>query len=179
MVIFIDESGIHKKVDHSTFALVYIEIKNQALIDEQILELEKKLRIKPFHWRDHSWKIKEKFLQEALKLDFTAKISVIKNLADKPAGLEKIMTDMIIERNIKYIYIDGKKPKWYEKKLKKILREKGIKTRKLKTVRSSQCPGVRLADMAAGLSRAFFEGRNLDKISKYYKKLEKKAEVIV
>jgi len=59
------------------------------------------------------------------------------------------------------------------------LREKGIKTRKLKTVRSSQCPGVRLADMAAGLSRAFFEGRNLDKISKYYKKLEKKAEVIV
>jgi hypothetical protein len=179
MVIFIDESGVHKEVGKSTFVLVYIEVKNLALIEKEILDIEKSLRVKFFHWRDHSWKIKEKFVREALKLKFTAKIFVVKNPMDLSVELERSLDYLIVERNIKNIYIDGKKSKRYENKFKNVLRRKGIKTRKLRTVRSSQCPGVRLADMVAGLSRAFFEERNLGIVSKFYKKLERKSEVIV
>ena len=47
----------------------------------------------------------------------------------------KIM-DMMIEKNIKNVYIDGKKPKWYAKRIKKILRDKGISIRKLRTIKN-------------------------------------------
>ena len=52
MIIFIDESGIHKKVDHSTFALAYVEFKNYAAIEKQILKIEKDLQLKTFHWSE-------------------------------------------------------------------------------------------------------------------------------
>ena len=42
MIVFIDESGIHKKVDHSTFALSYINFKDYEKIENDdlaILEL--------------------------------------------------------------------------------------------------------------------------------------------
>lgn len=77
------------------------------------------------------------------------------------------------------IYIDGKKPKWYAKKIKKILRYKGISVRKLKMVKGSQYAGIRLADMIAGLSRSYFDKKNLKRIFGYYQKLQKKIIVII
>ena len=50
MVIFIEESGVHKSVDHSTFVLVYIKINNYDQIERQIQAAEKKLKIDYFHW---------------------------------------------------------------------------------------------------------------------------------
>ena len=35
MLIFIDESGINKDVDYSTFVLVYIEIENYEVIEKE------------------------------------------------------------------------------------------------------------------------------------------------
>lgn len=50
MIIFIDESGIHKKVDHSTFALAYVEFENYPVVEKKILDIEAKLKIDYFHW---------------------------------------------------------------------------------------------------------------------------------
>jgi hypothetical protein len=155
MLVFIDESGIHKEIGHSTFVLVYIETENYPEIEKRIRETEKKLRIDYFHWAKSVWRVKEKFMNEILKLDFKAKIAVVKNPINPAQELERVLTHMIIERNISNIYIDGKKPKWYERKIKKILRDKGISIRKLRTVKSNQFAGIRLADMVAGLSRSF------------------------
>ena len=118
-------------------------------------------------------------MDEALRLNFQTKIAVIKNPVNPAKELEKVLSHMIIERNIKNIYIDGQKPKWYERKIKKILKDKGLSVKKLKTARSNQFAGVRLADMIAGLSRSYFDKKNLDKISQYYKKLERKIIVII
>jgi len=86
---------------------------------------------------------------------------------------------MIVEKNIRNIYVDGKKPKWYERRIKKILRDKGISTKKVKTVKSSQYAGIRLADMIAGLSRSYFDKKNLNKIEKYYQRLQRKVIVLI
>lgn len=64
MLIFIDESGIHKKVDHSSFALAYIQFDNYETIESQITDTEKKLGITQFHWAETVWKVKEKFMNE-------------------------------------------------------------------------------------------------------------------
>jgi len=179
MLVFIDESGIHKKTEHSTFALAYIEADNYDLLEKQVKEIESKLKIDYFHWAKTVWRVKEKFMDEVLKLDFRVKIAVVENPIKPDRELEKVLVHMIVERNIKNIYIDGKKPKWYARRLKKILRDKGISVRKLRTVKSSQYAGIRLADMAAGLSRSYFDKKNLEKISKYYQRLEKKIIVVI
>ncbi|MDA2922962.1 DUF3800 domain-containing protein [Patescibacteria group bacterium AH-259-L07] len=179
MLIFIDESGIHKDVEHSTFVLAYIKTENYQVLEKQIIKIEKRLKIDYFHWAKTVWKVKEKFMDEALKLDFTTKIAVVKNPVNPVRELERVLVHMIVEKNIRNIYIDGKKPKWYERRIKKILRDKGISVKKLRTVKSTQYPGIRLADMIAGLTRSYFDKKNLDKISKYYKRLRKKIIVIV
>ena len=179
MLVFIDESGIHKKIQHSTFVLAYIESEHYQVLEEKIQAIEKKLKIDHFHWAKTVWKVKEKFMDQVLKLDFQAKIAVVKNPVNPAKELERILVHMIVERNIRNIYIDGKKPKWYERKLKKILRDKGISVRKLKTVKESQYAGIRLADMVAGLSRSYFDKKNLEKIDKYYRRLKKKTIVLI
>lgn len=179
MLVFVDESGIHKKTEHSSFALAYIEADNYHLLEKKIKKIEEELRIDYFHWAKTVWKVKEKFINEALKLNFRAKIAIIENPIKPVEELERVLTHIIIEKNIKSIYIDGKKPKWYERRIKKILRDKGISVKKLKTVRSNQYAGIRLADMVAGLSRSYFDKKNLKRISKYYKRLKKKIIVIV
>lgn len=93
--------------------------------------------------------------------------------------LERILSHMAIERNISCIFIDGKKPKWYELKIKKILRDKGVSARKVKMVKDDQIACVRLADMVAGLSRSYFDRKNEKKLCGYYKKLEKKLVILM
>ena len=137
------------------------------------------LKIENFHWAETAWEVKRKFMDEVLKLNFKVKIAIVDNPVNPAVELERVLAHMVIERNIKKIYIDGKKPKWYERKIKKILRDKGISVRKLKTVKDSQYAGIRLADMVAGLSRSYFDKKNLDKISKYYKRLQEKIIVIL
>ncbi len=58
MFIFIEESGVHKAVDHSTFVLVYVEIDNYDQIECQIKAVEKKLKVDYFHWAHTVWKVK-------------------------------------------------------------------------------------------------------------------------
>jgi len=179
MHIFIDESGIHKKVDHSSFALVYIEIDNFEKIEKGIIEIERDLNIEKFHWSEIAWKFKEKFIKEALKLDFKVKLAIIKNPVNPAKELERILSHMAIEKKISCIYIDGKKPKWYGLKIKKVLRDRGVSARKVKMIKDDQIACVRLADMVAGLSRSHFDKKNEKNLQKYYKKLERKLIILM
>jgi tetrahydromethanopterin S-methyltransferase subunit G len=179
MYIFIDESGIHKKVDNSSFALVYIEVEDFNAIEKRICEIEKELKIEKFHWSEIAWKFKEKFIQKVLKLDFKVKIAIIKNPVNPAKELERILSHMAIEKNISCSYIDGKKPRWYELKIKKVLRDKGVSANKVKMVRDDQIACVRLADMVAGLSRSHFDRKNEKRLGNYYKMLEKKLVILM
>jgi hypothetical protein len=179
MHIFIDESGIHKKLDHSSFALVYIEIDNFEKIEKGIIEIERDLNIEKFHWSEIAWKFKEKFIKEALKLDFKVKLAIIKNPVNPAKELERILSHMAIEKKISCIYIDGKKPKWYGLKIKKVLRDRGVSARKVKMIKDDQIACVRLADMVAGLSRSHFDKKNEKNLQKYYKKLERKLIILM
>lgn len=179
MLVFIDESGIHKQVDHSTFAVAYVKIDNYEKIEKKIIATEKKLGINYFHWAETVWKVKEEFMNEILELDFQAKIAVVNNPINPTKQLEKVLLHTIVENDISNIFIDGKKPKWFGNKIKKVLRDKGVSVGKLRTVRSSQFAGARLADMIAGLTRTYYDKKNLNRIEKYYKKLQKKLIVTI
>lgn len=179
MIVFIDESGIHKKVDHSTFALSYIKFKDYEKIENKVIKLEKDLNIKNFHWAHTVWKIKEKFMSEVLKLDFEVKVAIVKNPIHPQKELEKVLTHTIVENNIKKIIIDGNRYKWFERKIKFVLRNKGISIKKLRKAKDEQYAGLRIADMVAGLTRAYFDKKNPKRYDKYFKKLEKKIIILI
>ena len=112
--------------------MVYIEVCGLPGFEEKILKIENKLKILPFHWAENGWKVREKFIKSMASLDFTYKVAILRNPICLPKKLEKVLLHLVVEKNIRKIIIDGKKPRWYERKLKKILRDKGISVKKLK-----------------------------------------------
>lgn len=174
MVIFIDESGTHKQSDHSTNALVYVEIKNLEKFESEISKLAGTLDMDTFHWADHGWKVRNKFLEGINELSFTFKVGVFKNPAKVHEMTETVFQYLITEEKITNIYIDGKKPKWYERKLKKVLRDKKISIKKLRTVRKAGAPaGLQLADALAGLVRYHFDNPGGEDAKRWFKKFIK------
>ncbi len=83
MIIFIDESGIHKESGNSVFVLVYIIAEHAEILEDKIKEIESGLKINNFHWADfgsrRGWDTREGFLRQASKLNFEFKIAIIKN----------------------------------------------------------------------------------------------------
>lgn len=154
MHIFIDESGTGSNKGHSTVAVVYLEIENQDQFEKEYQRLLKDLRLSSFHWAEHGWKVRQNFINKILDLEFTYKIALFENPTNINLMYETVFQHLITEGSIKKIYIDGKKQKWYERKLKKILRDKEVKISKLKSVRKESTEsGLQLADALAGLSR--------------------------
>ncbi len=179
MVIFIDESGTHKQSGHAANAIVYIEIENLQEVEEEIKEILKQLKFDFFHWADHGWKVRSKFLKKIIKLDFTFKIGIFKNpvKTDQMTGI--VLEELITEKTIKNVFIDGKQPKWYERKLKKVLRDKGISIKKLKTVRNeSSHPGIQLADTLAGLFRYHFENPKAEDAKEWVSRFKKANKLL-
>lgn len=157
MYIFVDESGIHKQTDHSTFCLVYITMEHRDDVEQKVIEIEQRHGISVFHWVDQPWKLRKAFIQDVSTLPFTAKIAIFDNPISPGRALAWALTHVIVEKHFKALYIDGKKPRWVERQLKKVLRDKGISVKKLKTVRSNSSPGIRLADALAGVSRSYHD----------------------
>jgi len=179
MFVFIDESGIHKDSGYSVFALVYITVENHTEFETAIIAIEKELNIDGFHWSSVPWVVREKFLEKLLTLEFKAKVGIVKNPIHPEEELERILPHMLIESRIRTIYIDGKKPKIYARRMKKVLRDKGVSTKKLQMVRDEQYAGVRAADAIAGLTRAYFDGKPSQKIEKWYDRFRKKKIILV
>jgi hypothetical protein len=147
------------------------------LLDETIIEAEKKLRIRNFHWTDCSWKIRTEFFRLLLKENFFVRISIIQNPFNKD-DLEESIKLLLLEKKFKKIVIDGKKPKWYASRMKKILRDAGISIKKISTANDESYPCLRLADAYAGLSRAYWEGGENKSLNNLYKVAQKKIKTI-
>lgn len=177
MVIFIDESGIHKQTGHATTAVVYVEVTNLEKFETQLKEIEKDLKISFFHWAEERWLMKNKFLSQIFDLDFTVKAAIFENPVKTDSMLEVVFQHLIIEKEISYIYIDGEKPKWYEHKLKKVLRDKGIALKKLRTVRSRSEVGIQLADCLASLIRYYHDNLEEKDAKKWFNKLKKEKKL--
>jgi hypothetical protein len=156
MYIFIDESGIHKQDGESTTALVYVKVGDKENMDKAILAVERDLKIEPFHWKKQTWKIRKVFLTKLLKENFEVKIFLLKNPFTQEKQ-ENALKHMLIERHIRNIIIDGKKPQRYVLRLKKILRDFGVSVKKIRMGNDQSFPGLRLADLFAGLTRAYFQ----------------------
>ena len=177
MLIFIDESGTHKNQDHSTIVLVYVCIENIADLENKIQKIEQNLEIRYFHWSNFGskagWRIRKEFIKRIAKLKFTFKIALINNPVYLSKELEHCLQYLIIEKKIKKIILDGKKPKWYERRIKKILREKGVSIKKLRTLNDQSSPGLRLADALAGLVRHYYD-KPTDTVKNLYQLLTNK-----
>lgn len=177
MIIFIDESGIHKSVDHSVISFVYICFEGAEQIENEILKIEGFLGIQKFHWSNFSsksgWELREKFLKAISKLDFTFKVAIMKNPINMATALEYSLGYLIIEKKIRKIIIDGKKPRWYGQRLKKVLRDKGISVKKVRTLNDESSAGLRLADALAGFIRSHYD-KPTERTIRLYKLFENK-----
>lgn len=174
MVIFIDESGNHKQTGHASNAIVYIELDNLEKVENKLRRILIALDLEVFHWAEHGWKVRNKFLEQILILDFKFKVGIFKNPVKTSEMTEMVFQHLITEKNIERVYIDGKQPKWYERRLKKVLRDKGISVKKLKTVRNEASqPGIQLADALAGLIRYHFDNPSAIDADKWVNKLKK------
>lgn len=178
MVIFIDESGIHKRVGHSTMAVVYVEIRNLENFQNDFFQILKDLKLEEFHWAEQGWKVRRKFFEKAFNLEFLFKVAVFENPVNPNKMMEIVFQNLITEKNIYRIFIDGKKPKWYERGLKKALRTKGIKVKKLRTVRKeTSYYGIQLADGLAGLVRYYKDNQDSEDAKRLVAKLKKSGKL--
>ena len=100
-------------------------------------------------------------------------VAIFKNPIKPEKMMEVVFQHLITEGNIRNIYLDGKKPKWYELGLKKALRDKGISVRKLKTVNDKSQPGMQVADCLAGLVRRHYDNQNEENSKKWFDKLKR------
>lgn len=176
MVIFIDESGTHKQIGHSSVAVVYLELSNAEKFEEGFSKVLKDLKLEEFHWADQGWEIRKRFFNRVEDLNFTFKVAIFENPAHPDKMMKKVFEQIITEDNIKSIFIDGKKPKWYEKSLKNILWQKGILVSKLRTVRNERSYfGIQMADAMAGLIRYGKDNPQEKAAESIIKKLKRKA----
>lgn len=165
--IFLDESGIHKNNGITSIALVFVMSNDLETLNSGVLEAENKLRIKYFHWADHNWNFKEKFLRKIIKLPFTLKVLIFKN----PFSLnhyERALKYTLVDQELGILVIDGKKSKHYQKEYKKILRDRGIILKKLVLGNDKGYPTLRIADFVAGLTRIYSEGPSRKEAKKLY-----------
>lgn len=100
MVIFIDESGIHKQTGHSTASVVYVEVKNLEKFENQLKKIEADLKIRFFHWAEERWLMKNKFLSRIFELDFTVKVAVFENPVKPDGMIEIVFQHLITEKAI-------------------------------------------------------------------------------
>jgi hypothetical protein len=179
--VFIDESGIFRKFGHSIYCLTICDSKLSLNVDNFILDIEKELKISPFHWRDHNWKIKTKFLKELLKIeDWKCILIVIDNKRYSDQILYELLSSSLKGFTIKRMYIDGKKHKRYIDNVKKTLKKVGVNISELKMVRHQAKGGLRISDAVAGLARLHYDRKTKDNSLIFYRKFlkQKIAQVV-
>lgn len=173
--MFVDESGIHKKDGRSVFVAVCIVLDNVQELEEIILSVEKRLKIQKFHWSEAAWPVRREFLETVFSLNFVAIIGIIRNPISSDEGVESVLPDLLRGIDIEKLFIDGKKPRAYVASVKKLLRDKGLSTKKLRMVKDDGYPGVRVADALAGVTRAALDGKI--KADIWFEKLKKRKSV--
>jgi len=135
------------------------------------------LKIESFHWAKNAPAVREKFFEKLSHLDFEAKVAIVRNPSLPDSEMERFLPHMLIERNIRSIIIDGKKPGRYLRKLKKILRDQGVTTRKLKAGNDRNSAGIRAADAIAGLTRSYYDQKGSETVRIWFNRLKKKKKI--
>lgn len=178
MIISIDESGTHKQDGKSVIALVYIAVKDLEATEQLVLKAERAAGIHGFHWAHRNWQMRKRFIEEIVAGDFRVKVAYVTN----PIVLDKVLAEalqhLLTERGISQILIDGDKPKTYTRQLKKVLRDKGITVRKIRSVKDEAYPMIRIADAVAGAARATYDDPH-SKAIPLLKLLEPKMELSI
>ncbi len=174
MYIFLDESGVDKQNGKSSIALVYITVDNLNILQNAVINAEKLIGINNFHWSYSTWKVRKLFINQICKQDFKIKVALIKNPFFGSNGYEYALQHLVVERNVVSLIIDGKKGKNYERRFKKVLRDKGISVKKLKTANDEAYPALRVADAIAGVVRYKYENPDDKRIQILYDKFSKK-----
>jgi hypothetical protein len=159
---------VHKETGKSSIALAYVEFENIEKIQKRVVEIEKEIGIHNFHWSHSSWAVRNRFVEKIAKCDFHAKIALISNPFNVNEAYEYALKHLVVEKKINSIIIDGKKKKAYERRLKKVLRDKGISVKKLKTGNDESYPALRIADCLAGIARYRNEYPDSEKIRRLY-----------
>lgn len=167
MIVFIDESGIHRQSGQSSAVLVYVAVGDLDSLNRTIIQAEKDLGITNFHWSKHIWKIRQAFLESVKKERFAVKVALLKNPFSEEI-LEAAITCLLVEKRIKNVVIDGKKPRRYVLRLKQVLRYHGASVKKIRMGDDRSFPCLRLADLFAGLVRAYFEEPENEQAKKLY-----------
>lgn len=178
MLIFIDESGIHRQTGCSVIALICVaNVVTLAKLDKQVEKLEKAIGTTSFHWAGKGWPFRRDFVAGLVDLEFSVRLVQLDNPIKLEEALEETLLYLIPERNIERLFIDGKKHKKYARALKKLLRDKGITVRKVKTVNDEAYPTIRIADAVAGTVR-YYADNPTKRAKELYKVLEPKIEFI-
>jgi hypothetical protein len=176
MVICIDESGTHKREGKSVIVLVYVALDELEVLDELVLQAEKAAGIYRFHWSHRNWQMRKMFVEAIAKGNFKVKVAYITNPIILNKALIEALRHLIVERNINKIFIDGDKPKVYNRQLKKVLRDKGTTVRKIRSVNDESYPIIRIADAVAGLLRSYNDSP-MGKSASLIKLVEPKIEL--
>ena len=170
MHVFLDESGTHKQDGNTAIAVVFVANSDIEKVTQGIIEAEKQLSIDCFHWADHNWNFKEKFLHRVRYLPFTVKVITIKNPFSW-SHYEKALRHFLANEDIGMLVIDGKKSRQYKREYKKILRGRGILLKKLIIGNDRSYPVLRIADFAAGLARSYSENSERPEVKRLYSML--------
>lgn len=168
MIAFLDESGIHLKTGHSVFTVVHVLETDLDDINSAVQDIEQSLGPVPFHWSKLRWENRAKAFKVLRKLPFEFEIAIFNNpLSNADKAMHETLGRILSGAAISRIYIDGVKSKAYAAKLRVSLRQAGISTKKITTVKDESFPGIRIADLIAGAYR-----HQLDKPSPESAKLQ-------
>jgi hypothetical protein len=179
MYIFLDESGTHRQEGISTIALVYLAIENINTFQNAIISIEKEIGKNTFHWSHSLWSDKAKFITAISKQQFIIKVAIIKNPFYANSAYRFALGELVVEKKVTAIIVDGKKEKSYDRKLKKVFRDKGVSVNKLRTANDESYPALRAADAIAGLIRYRHENPNDAQANTLYQKIMKKIIAII
>lgn len=145
---------------HSVHVSLYIEFNNRLDLSNEITKIEKQLKISYTQWTEMPWKLRLKFAEKIKDLDFEVKALVYSNPILPEAGLRISLFEFAKDSGIASIFIDGKKNKGYEKELKALLRNRGIKVYDLRIIDDKKESLIRIADFMAGLIRSYTDFSN-------------------
>ena len=177
--IFIDESGVGKKTGRFVVVLVYVHVDNVDPLNRTVLEVEKEMGIEYFHWSHSEWKVRIRFIEAIRRERFITKIAFLSNTLLNNSAFENILGVLIEEKDIAAIIIDGKKSRGYEKRVKKVLGDKMVPIRKLKTGNDHGYPVLRVADAIAGLVRYRDEHPDHNHTNMLFKLIKKKIITVL
>lgn len=172
MQAYIDESGVNKVDGHSTVACVLTT--SDLEIENKVRKIEENLSIENLHWKDMSWKVREKAIDKIVDLEIFANVLILENPNNVPRYMSEYIPKLIEINKIDSIYIDGEKGRNFKNAFKSSLRANGLSTRDLHFVSSKDNPILRVADIVAGCIRYHYDNPGNKNIFALYKKLKKK-----